>query len=224
MSDILVVEDEKQLRGAIEAVLTAEGYAVVSVGDGQSALSAKGENVDAIVMDWMLPDLSGLDVLVELRRRGCSIPVLMLTARDSVADRVAGLDHGADDYLVKPFAFPELLARLRTLLRRGPPREELEIHWSDLRVDLVTRQVFRDAQEVELSVREFQLLTYLLRNRGQTVTREMLARDIWQDSQTLLTNVIDVFIKRLRRKLDREGELSCIRTVRGAGYLIPEGE
>lgn len=222
MPRVLIVDDEKRLLRTIRDGLDEEGYETVTSTNGEAALwVAQSQAIDLVILDLMLPGLHGLEVLKRLRTSGFSNPVLILTACDRVRDRVDGLDNGADDYVVKPFSFAELLARVRVLLRRGPPRQQLELIAGDLRIDLLQRRVYRADAEVELSRREFDLLEYLLQHRGQTVSREMLARDIWRDSQTLLTNVIDVFVKRLRRKLDRVGdETSYIQTVRGAGYLI----
>lgn len=224
MPRVLIVDDEKRLLRTIRDGLAEEGYETVTSTNGEAALwVAQSQAIDLVILDLMLPGLHGLEVLKRLRTAGFANPVLILTACDRVRDRVDGLDNGADDYVVKPFSFAELLARIRVLLRRGPPREQLELIAGDLRIDLLQRRVYRADVEVELSRREFDLLEYLLQHRGETVSREMLARDIWRDSQTLLTNVIDVFVKRLRRKLDRAGdETSYIQTVRGAGYLIQE--
>jgi len=226
MPRVLIVDDEKRLLRTIREGLTEEGYETVTSTSGEAALLvAQSQPIDLVILDLMLPGLHGLEVLKLLRAEGFANPVLILTASDQVKTRVQGLDQGADDYVVKPFSFAELLARIRVLLRRGPPREQLELNVQDLRVDLLSRQVYRDGIELDLSRREFELLEYLLHHRGQIVSREMLARDIWRDPQTILTNVIDVFIKRLRKKLDRSPQDgSYIQTVRGAGYLIAESE
>ncbi|MFO0919551.1 MAG: response regulator transcription factor [Planctomycetaceae bacterium] len=223
MALILIVEDEKRLLRTLRDGLAEAGYEVVTSNNGEAALwVVQSQPVDLVVLDLMLPGLHGLEVLQRLRNEGFAFPVLILTACDQVRDRVAGLDRGADDYLVKPFSYVELLARLRVLLRRGPPRAQLELSAGELRLNLLQRRAYRGETELELSRREFDLLEYLLQHRGQTVSREMLARDIWRDSQTLITNVIDVFVNRLRRKLDRPGDMSShIQTVRGAGYLVP---
>lgn len=223
MPCILIVEDEKRLLRTLRDGLAEEGYDTVTSNNGDAALwIVQSQSVDLVILDLMLPGLHGLEVLRRLRSDGFTFPVLILTACDQVRDRVAGLDWGADDYVVKPFSYAELLARVRVLLRRGPPREHLELSAGELRLNLLQRRAYRGETELELSRREFDLLEYLLQHRGETVSREMLARDIWRDSQTLITNVIDVFVNRLRHKLDRpDAATSHIQTVRGAGYLIP---
>ena len=179
-----------------------------------------------ILLDLTLPGRDGLEILQALRQRGVKTPVLVLTARDSLQDRVMGLDTGADDYLIKPFAFAELLARIRALVRRGRVAEAPRLSVGDLEMDLVTRKVTRDTQLVELTVREFELLEYLLRYHGQVVSRETLARDVWKETArtTPLDNVIDVHIARLRRKVDLEQSVKLIHTVRGVGFMLREGE
>jgi DNA-binding response OmpR family regulator len=180
---------------------------------------------DLVVLDLMLPRRGGVEILATLRGRDRGIPVLILTARDAVPDRVAGLDTGADDYLVKPFAFPELLARIRALLRRGRAEPSGRLKVSDLDLDAPARRVTRGGREIELTSREFELLEYLLRNRGRAVSREMLARDVWKETRraTPLDNVIDVHIARLRRKVDEPFEARLIHTVRGVGFIVKEG-
>jgi DNA-binding response OmpR family regulator len=170
----------------------------------------------------MLPQRDGLEVLTTLRKRGLQTPVLILTAKDTVNDRVRGLDSGADDYLVKPFAIPELLARIRALLRRGRPDQVLKLQHEDLEMDLVTRKVVRAGQTLELTSKEFEILEYLLRHVGQIVSREMLTRDVWQISAraTPLDNVIDVSIARLRRKIDDPFQTKLLHTVRGVGFVL----
>jgi DNA-binding response OmpR family regulator len=187
---------------------------------------ANAEVFDLVVLDLMLPGRNGLEILQTLRQRHIDTPVLILTARDGVDDRVLGLDLGADDYLVKPFAFEEVLARIRALLRRGRVSEPLRLHISDLDLDIVTRKVVRGGRPVELTVREFELLEYLLRHQGQTVSRGTLARDVWKETarSTSLDNVIDVHIARLRRKVDLEQGVKLIHTVRGVGFMVREGE
>jgi len=174
----------------------------------------------------MLPGRSGLEILQTLRKRRNETPVLILTARDGVDDRVRGLDLGADDYLVKPFALPELLARIRALLRRGRPSDVLRLKVADLELDLVARRVNRGDKAIDLTGREFELLEYLLRHQGYLVSREMLARDVWKEPRraTPLDNVIDVQMARLRRKVDPEGAARLIHTVRGVGFVVREGE
>jgi two-component system, OmpR family, copper resistance phosphate regulon response regulator CusR len=173
-----------------------------------------------------MPGLDGFEVCREIRRTGSHVPVLMLTARDAVESRITGLDSGADDYLIKPFAFAELLARIRALVRRGRVAEAPRLAAGDLEVELITRKVTRGGQPIELTVREFELLEYLLRHQGQVVSRELLARDVWKETArtTPLDNVIDVHIARLRRKVDADGATKLIHTVRGVGFMLREGE
>jgi DNA-binding response OmpR family regulator len=183
------------------------------------------EAFDLILLDLGLPGRDGLQILTTLRTKGIKTPVLVLTARDTLQDRVAGLDSGADDYLVKPFAFAELLARIRALMRRGAS-DAPRLTVGDLTMDLITRKVTRGGQTVELTVREFELLEYLMRYEGQVVSRETLARDVWKETArtTPLDNVIDVHIARLRRKVDVDRPLKLIHTVRGVGFMLREGE
>ena len=221
---VLVVEDDPKVAGAVKAGLTGEGYDVAVSRTGEDGyFRATTEPFDVIVLDLGLPGRSGLEILAGLRGRGLAVPVLVLTARDAIEDRVRGLDSGADDYLVKPFAFSELLARLRVLLRRGRPEEALRVRLADLELDPLTRTVQRGGQPIELTSREFALLEYLLRHHGQIVSREMLAHDVWKESSrgTPLDNVIDVHITRIRKKIDRSGP-RLIHTVRGVGFLVKE--
>lgn len=224
---VLIIEDDAKVAGAVKAGLTAEGYDVAVSRTGEDGyFRVTTEPFDAVLLDLGLPGRSGLEVLSGLRGRGLTIPVLVLTARDSVDDRVLGLDAGADDYLIKPFAFAELVARLRALLRRGRPEETHRLRLSDLELDTATRSVGRGGQRIELTAREFQLLEYLLRHQGQVVSREMLARDVWKEVArgTPLDNVIDVHITRLRKKVDQGFPTRLIHTVRGVGFLVKEGE
>jgi DNA-binding response OmpR family regulator len=174
----------------------------------------------------MLPGRDGIDILEALRKQKCQTPVLILTARDAVEDRVAGLDKGADDYLLKPFAFPELLARIRALTRRGRPEQALRLRLSDLELDCVTRKVIRGGEAVELTAKEFELLEYLFRHQGHVVSREMLARDVWKVTAraTPLDNVIDVHVARLRQKVDAPFKVKLLKTVRGVGFVLTEEE
>lgn len=221
MPRVLVVEDEKKLLASLTKGLEQEGYAVKGAATGEEGYyAATTQDFDALVLDLMLPRRDGLQVLRDLRSQGFSKPVLILTARDSVDDRVAGLDGGADDYLVKPFAFAELLARLRALLRRDTSGRELMLRVADLEMDLVARRVVRDGEEIEVSQREFDLLAYFLRHINAVVTRDMLARDVWQEPMGVLTNVIDVYVGLLRRKVERPGLRQLIHTVRGVGYVV----
>jgi two-component system, OmpR family, copper resistance phosphate regulon response regulator CusR len=223
----LVVEDEQKVANALREGLEGEKYDVVVERTGEGAFfRVTTETFDVILLDLGLPGRSGLEILTALRERGMKTPVLVLTARDSVQDRVLGLDGGADDYLVKPFAFAELVARLRALVRRGRAVESPRLLLADLEMDLVTRKVMRAARAIELTVREFELLEYLLRHHGQVVSREALARDVWRETArtTPLDNVIDVHIARLRRKVDVEPATKLIHTVRGVGFMLREGE
>jgi two-component system, OmpR family, copper resistance phosphate regulon response regulator CusR len=192
---------------------------------GEEALSnLAADGFDLVVLDWMLPGRDGIEVLKAMRARGATIPVLLLTARDAVPDRVLGFESGADDYLIKPFAFAELIARIRSLLRRVPAAEPLRRRLGDLTLDLETRTVWRGDQRIDLTSREFDLLGYLLRQPGQVVTREMLAKDVWRETKraTPLDNVIDVHIAHLRRKVDDGRKTTLIQTVRGVGFVLRE--
>ena len=224
---VLVVEDEQKVANALREGLEGERYEVVVERTGESAFfRLNTEDFDAILLDIGLPGRDGLQILKAVRERGMKTPVLVLTARDSVHDRVAGLDSGADDYLVKPFAFAELLARIRALVRRGRAADAPRLAAGDLDMDLITRKVTRAGRVVELTVREFELLEYLLRHQGQVVSRETLARDVWKETarSTPLDNVIDVHIARLRRKVDADFATRLIHTVRGVGFMLREGE
>ena len=224
---VLVVEDEQKVANALREGLEGEHYEVVVERSGESAFfRINTESFDVILLDLTLPGRDGIQILKTLREKGIKTPVLVLTARDTLQDRVLGLDSGADDYLVKPFAFAELLARMRALVRRGRDSEVPRLGVGDLKMDLITRKVMRGAQPVELTVREFELLEYLLRHQGQVVSRETLARDVWKETArtTPLDNVIDVHIARLRRKVDHEQATRLIHTVRGVGFMLREGE
>ncbi len=222
---ILVVEDERKVAAALQAGLEAEQYAVSIASTGEEGFYlASTEPFDLILLDVMLPGRDGLEILTNLRMRGVRTPALLLTARDAVDDRVLGLDSGADDYLVKPFAFPELLARIRALLRRGKPDLAVRLKVCDLEIDLASRTVERGGTKLDLTPREFDLLEYLMRNQGRVVSREMLARDVWKENarHTPLDNVIDVHIARLRRKVDEPFERKLVQTVRGVGFMLRE--
>jgi DNA-binding response OmpR family regulator len=224
---VLVVEDEQKVADALHDGLEREGFEVVVERTGEGAFfRVTTETFDVVLLDLGLPGRNGIEILQAVRQRGLKTPVLVLTARDTVQDRVVGLDAGADDYLVKPFAFAELVARIRALARRGRAAEVPKLSLGDLTMDLVTRKVMRSARLVELTVREFELLEYLLRHHGQVVSREALARDVWEETSrsTPLDNVIDVHIARLRRKVDTEGDLKLIHTVRGVGFILSETE
>ena len=224
---VLVVEDEQKVGNALREGLEGERYEVVVERTGEDAFfRITTETFDLILLDLGLPGRDGLQILTALRAKSIKTPVLVLTARDTLQDRVAGLDSGADDYLVKPFAFAELLARIRALMRRGRGADAPRLAVGDLRMDLITRKVVRGEQPVELTVREFELLEYLMRYEGQVVSRETLARDVWKETArtTPLDNVIDVHIARLRRKIDHEHAVKLIHTVRGVGFMLREGE
>ncbi len=224
---ILVIEDEPKVARALLEGLEVELYQVtVAVTGEEGYFLATTQAFDLIVLDLMLPGRNGIEILSALRQQGCQTPVLILTARDAVEERVLGLDTGADDYLVKPFAFPELLARIRALTRRGRTEQALRLKMADLEMDCVTRKVARRGKLIELTGKEFELLEYLLRNQGHIVSREMLARDIWKsvDRATPLDNVIDVHIARLRQKIDVPFKRKLLKTVRGVGFVLKVGE
>ncbi|MDQ4001397.1 MAG: response regulator transcription factor [Actinomycetota bacterium] len=223
MARILVVEDEARLARLIARVLGEEGYGAETVEDGRSALRlALAEPFDLLIVDWMLPDLDGIQIVRRLRSAEISMPVLMLTARSQIEDRVHGLDAGADDYLPKPFAFAELLARVRVLLRW--PREEKQadsvLTAGDVTLDPVRHVVWRGGQRIDLSAREFALLATLIQRPGQVFTRSILLDTVWGGSEDVYTNVVDLYVSYLRKKLDRDDKPSHIRTVRGVGYIL----
>ena len=217
---VLVVEDEPAILGFVRQGLTEAGYAVDAAGDGREGLDyALAADYDALILDIMLPGLSGLDLLRELRRRGHKTPALLLTARGLVDDRVAGLDAGADDYLVKPFAFAELLARLRALLRRPPLQAGTVLRAGPLAMDTAARRVTCDGRPVDLSPREFAVLEVLLRHPGQVLTRTQIGEHVWNFDFLNESNVVDVYVGYLRRKLEGDGR-PLIHTVRGVGYRL----
>ena len=220
---ILVVEDERKVAQALREGLEAESYSVAVAHTGEDAFFlANSEHFDLVVLDVMLPCRNGIEVLSAMRKRGLRLPVLILTAKDAVEDRVSGLDAGADDYLVKPFAFPELSARVRALLRRGKTEAPLALQLEDLHMDLVTRAVRRGTHVLDLTTREYELLEYLLRHQGQVVSREMLAREVWKEAvrHSPLDNVIDVHMVRIRRKVDEGFAAKLVHTVRGVGFVL----
>ncbi len=224
---ILVVEDEQKVANALKEGLEEERYEVDLAYTGEDAFfRVNTEKFDLILLDLMLPGRDGLQILTSIRKRGVETPVLLLTARDTLEDRVSGLNAGADDYLIKPFAFAELLARIRALLRRGRSTDALRLSVGDLDMDIVTRKVTRGGHTVELTAREFELLEYLLRHEGQIVMRDTLAREVWKETTrgTPLNNVIDVHIARLRRKIDVDQPVKLIHTVRGVGFMLRQGE
>jgi two-component system copper resistance phosphate regulon response regulator CusR len=221
MPEILIIEDQKRLQSSLRRGLEDEGYEVLSALSGEEGFYlAATTPCDAVILDLMLPKRDGLSVLKDLRAHHFNRPVLILTARDSVEDRVAGLDAGADDYLIKPFAFAELVARLRVMLRRNISEREVLLQADNLELDLVTRRVVRGGRVVELSQREFELLEYLLRFRNMNVTRDMIGRDVWKSPDGVWTNVIDVCINSLRKKVEESGQRKLIHTVRGVGYSL----
>ena len=218
---MLVVEDDAKLVRALQRGLVREGYQVATAFTGDEGLRcATAEDFDAVLLDVLLPGLDGFEVCRQMRARERWAPVLMLTARTAVHDRIRGLDGGADDYLVKPFDFGELLARLRVLVRRGPAEKRTVLTIGDLRLDSSTRMAARSGHQIELTAREFDVLEVLARNAGRLVTREALRTAVWHDDQRLSPNVVDVYIGYLRRKLERPRGRRLIRTVRGRGFLL----
>jgi DNA-binding response OmpR family regulator len=220
MTRILVVEDQRSLLRNLVRGLGEEGYEVLEASSVSDARAALAKAPEILVLDVMLPDGSGVEFLQQLRAEGYGQPILVLTARDSVDDRVMGLDAGADDYLVKPFSFNELLARLRALLRRGSLEQQAILRVEGLEIDRLKRVARRNGQELELSNRQFELLSYLMHHAHTVVTREMIARDVWRESTATWTNVIEVHIAQLRRKIERADWPMMLHTVRGQGYLL----
>jgi two-component system, OmpR family, copper resistance phosphate regulon response regulator CusR len=222
---ILVVEDEPKVGHAIREGLESEGYEVSLAQSGEEGFfHASTHAFDLIILDVMLPGRDGIEVLQTLRKQGIKAPVLLLTAKDAIEDRVLGLDAGADDYLVKPFAFAELSARIRALLRRNKVETTSVLAIAGLEVDPVRRSVLREGHRIDLTAREFDLLEYLVRNHGRVVSREMLARDVWKETAraTPIDNVIDVHIARLRKKVDDPFDIKLLQTVRGVGFTVSE--
>ncbi len=219
---LLVVEDDKKLASFIVKGLQESGFAVDHCADGETALAhALGDSYDAVILDVMLPKLDGLSVLQELRREKVALPVLVLSAKASVDDRVKGLQSGGDDYLVKPFAFVELLARVQALLRRDSRQAEpTALNVGELTLDLLSRKVTRAGRSIELQAREFTLLEYLMRNAGRVVTKTMILSHVWDYSFDPQTNVVDVLVCRLRNKVDRDFPVKLITTQRGMGYVL----
>jgi DNA-binding response OmpR family regulator len=217
---VLVVEDDEEIAQVLQRSLRLEGYEVRLAGDGPSALDAAAAfNPDLVILDLGLPGLDGIDVARELRRED-DVPILMLTARDALESRVAGLDAGADDYLIKPFERQELLARMRALLRRRPPRGSASLVVGDLSLNPDTHEVRRGEREIELTQREFELLEYLMRNERIVVPRQRLLEEVWGYDPFATTNTIEVFVSNVRRKLEAEGEPRLLHTIRGAGYVL----
>jgi two-component system copper resistance phosphate regulon response regulator CusR len=223
---ILIVEDEEKLAGAVRKGLESEGYSVSVASTGEEGFFLiSNQDYDLLILDVMLPGRDGVEILTALRKRDLSVPVLFLTSKDSIADRVRGLEAGADDYLVKPFAFSELVARIRALTRRAQRVDAVSrLKLADLEMDVTGHSVIREDRELILTAREFDLLEYLLRHQGRVVSREMLARDVWKENarHTPLDNVIDVHIARLRRKVDEPFKVKLLHTVRGVGFIVRE--
>ena len=218
---VLVVEDSRRLAGIVKRGLLEEGYAVDNAYDGEEAeYMAESTPFDIVILDIMLPKKDGLTVCRELRAKGVNTPILMLTAKDSVEDKVAGLDTGADDYLVKPFAFSELLARIRAVMRREILPRPQKLQAGEVSLDPQSREVWRDGGRLDLTAKEYAILEYFMRRPNALVTRTMLGESVWDYEFDGLSNIIDVYVRRLRRKIDKEGEASLIQTVRGAGYRL----
>ena len=220
---ILIVEDEKKVAAFIKKGLEEETYAVDVAHDGEEGLYLASESqFDLIILDLMLPKLNGLEVLSKLRENKVSTAIILLTAKDSVEDKVTGLNKGADDYLTKPFAFSELLARVRSLLRRGSGDTKTLLQVADLTLDLVSHKVKREDMEMELTGKEYSLLEYFMRNEGKVLTRTMIAEHVWDYNFDTFTNVIDVYINHLRKKIDKDYPKKLLHTLRGVGYVMRE--
>ena len=220
---ILIVEDEKKVSAFIKKGLEEETYAVDIAPDGEEGLLLGEQNqYDLIILDLMLPKIDGLEVLSTLRGRKIETPILLLTAKDSIEDKVTGLNQGADDYLTKPFAFSELLARIRVLLRRGKTDVQTTLEIADLTLDLVSHKVIRENHDIELTGKEYSLLEYFLRNQGKVLTRTMIAEHVWDYNFDTFTNVIDVYVNHLRKKIDKNYSQKLLHTLRGVGYIMKE--
>ncbi|MBN2645847.1 MAG: response regulator transcription factor [Desulfuromonadaceae bacterium] len=220
---VLVVEDEKKVASFIKRGLEEENFAVDIAANGEEGLyMAESNHYDLILMDVMLPKKDGLTVIKELRDKEITTPILCLTAKDSVEDIVSGLDSGSDDYLTKPFAFAELLARVKALVRRGVKDRGAEIFFSDLRLDPVTHKVWRSDKEIDLTAKEYGLLEYFMRNPNQVLTRTMIAEHVWDYTFDSFTNIIDVYVNYLRKKIDKDFSKKLIHTIRGVGYVLKE--
>jgi two-component system copper resistance phosphate regulon response regulator CusR len=221
---ILIVEDEQKVSALVKRGLTAERYAVDVTADGLEGLEFAGTYpYDLIILDLMLPKLTGSEVLQRIRRTNSFVPVLVLTARDSVDDKVKLFDLGADDYLTKPFAFAELLVRVKALLRRGPVNRSSTLRVGDLELDRLTQQVKRGGRRIELTAKEYSLLEYLMQNEERVLSRNMIIEHVWDQSFDGVTNIVDVYVRHLRSKVDDGNALKMIRTVRGTGYMIRTG-
>jgi heavy metal response regulator len=222
---ILVVEDEKKVAGFIKRGLEEEEFEVELAYDGEEGVQkAESSNYDLILMDLMLPKKDGLSAIADLREKNINTPVLCLTAKDAVEDIVAGLDSGSDDYLTKPFAFAELIARVRALIRRGSQDRGAELFFADLRLDPVGHKVWRSGKEIELTTKEYALLEFFMRNPNQVLSRTMIAEHVWDYTFDSFTNIIDVYVNYLRKKVDRDFEKKLIHTVRGVGYVLKESD
>ncbi|NTV29353.1 MAG: response regulator transcription factor [Candidatus Omnitrophica bacterium] len=220
---ILLVEDEKKLSAFVKRGLREAAYAVDTADNGEGALFlAETNTYDLIVLDIMIPGQDGIAVCRKLRKKGLTVPILMLTARDDVEDKISGLDAGADDYLTKPFSFPELLARVRALLRRGHVVKTPRLKVADLELDQASRKVFRAGREIDLTPTEYSLLEYLMLHTGQVVTRTMISEHVWNDDFDSFSNVINVYINYLRRKVDQDNPVKLIHSLRGVGYVLKD--
>jgi DNA-binding response OmpR family regulator len=220
---LLLIEDERKVADFVARGLRAEGYAVDLAGDGTAGWElASVVNYDLMILDLMLPGMNGTELLRRLRRRGVPAPVLVLTARDATHDKVENFEAGADDYLTKPFAFAELLVRVKALLRRPPAGHSPLMRVADLEVDRLTRQVRRAGKRIELTTKEYALLEYLAANAGRVLTRTMIIEHVWDESFEGLTNIVDVYVRHLREKVDEGHERKLLRTVRGAGYCLTD--
>ena len=220
---ILVVEDEAKLAQFIELELKYEGYEVQVARDGLTGLTtARENNFDLVILDWMLPGISGLEICRRLRLTGNKVPIILVTAKDEVSDRVAGLDAGADDYVVKPFSVEELLARVRASLRRTQEEDTDTLQFSDLKLNRSTREIYRGDRLIELTAKEFDLLDYLISHPRQVLTRDQILERVWGYDFMGDSNIIEVYIRYLRLKLEAEGEKRLIQTVRGVGYVLRE--
>ena len=220
---LLIIEDEKKVAGFIKKGLEEETYVVDVAYDGEEGLllAQQGE-YDLIILDLMLPIMDGLEVLSRLRAEKNDVPIILLTAKDSVEEKVTGLNKGADDYLTKPFAFSELMARIRVLLRRGKAEMKTELQIDNLTLDLVSHKVKRNGEEIELTGKEYSLLEYFLRNQGKVLTRTMIAEHVWDYNFDTFTNVIDVYVNHLRKKIDKNFPKKLLHTLRGVGYIMRE--